>query len=153
MAASSMQHLKSSIQSVLDAPSSISTISLDARNVAQWAPLTPSISEEPATSPPLSHVKIVIEPLHTWEHWFQSGTKHLRPAALEIENTVSRPISVRQYVQAVHEYTVPLRRLLFRCCDICGGRRMRWGRGFGMSVRWAGVGVERRMCVRCLWCF
>jgi hypothetical protein len=39
---------------------------------------------------------------------------------LKVENTDDRPVSVRQYVQAVHEYAMPLRRLLYRCCDIWG---------------------------------
>ncbi|CAA9962889.1 hypothetical protein PTMSG1_06257 [Pyrenophora teres f. maculata] len=107
--------------SVLGSPSDVEIFSLGAKDKPQWTQLfSESVLDEAATDPSLSHLKICIEPLHSWEDWAHSDSRHLRPAPLSIENTDGRPISVRQYIQAVHEYAVPLRSLLCQCCGIWG---------------------------------
>ena len=74
--------------------------------------------DETAMDPPKSRLEITIEPLQSWWHWHDSDTKHLRPAQLLIENADGQPISVRQFIQAVHAYALPLRKLLLRCMDV-----------------------------------
>lgn len=103
--------------SVLDSPSKVEIFFLDAEDNPQWAPLfTDPIVGEAATNPPQSRLQIMLEPLGTWEHWRQAEKEP--PKQLFIENTDGQPISVGQFIQAVHDYAVPLRRLLCRCCDI-----------------------------------
>jgi hypothetical protein len=49
-------------------------------------------------------------------HWQQAEEEP--PAYGLIENTDGRPISVKQFMEAVHDYAVPLRRLLCQSCYI-----------------------------------
>ncbi|KAF2123713.1 hypothetical protein P153DRAFT_147956 [Dothidotthia symphoricarpi CBS 119687] len=105
--------------SVLDSPSKAEILSLDAEDNPQWTPLfLDPVADEAATDPPQSRVQISLEPLDAWEHWQQAEKDP--PAPGFVENTDGRPISVKQLMQATHDYAVPLRRLLCRCCDIWG---------------------------------
>jgi hypothetical protein len=102
--------------SVLDAPSRVEMFSLDANDRPQWTYLfTNAIAEEPATTPSNSRLQIRLEPLQSWENWQQSETEP--PDLLLIENNDDQPVSVRQLIQAVHDYAMPLRQALCRCCD------------------------------------
>ena len=103
--------------SVLDPPSEVEIFFLDLEDQSQWAPLfTDPIADEAATNPPRSQLQIRLQPLDSWEHWRQAEKEPPKP--LLIENTDGQPISVKQFIQAVHSYAVPLRKLLCRCCDI-----------------------------------
>lgn len=42
----------------------------------------------------------------------------MRPPKGRIESPIGQPISVEQFLQAVHDYAVPLRKLLLRCMDV-----------------------------------
>ncbi|KAI0580509.1 hypothetical protein A1F96_05190 [Pyrenophora tritici-repentis] len=54
--------------SVLDSPSEIEIFSLDAEDKSNWTPISSStVLDEAATNPPLSHLRICIEPLYNWE--------------------------------------------------------------------------------------
>jgi hypothetical protein len=103
--------------SVLDAPSKVEMFSLDADDRPQWASLsTNAIADEPATAPPNYRLQIRLEPLQSWENWQQSETEP--PELLLIENNDDQPISVKQFIQAVHDYAVSLREPMCRCWDI-----------------------------------
>jgi hypothetical protein len=108
--------------SVLDPPSEVQVFIPDDEGVLQWRPLTEESSKSQldgtAMDPPKSRLEITIEPLQSWWHWHDSDTKHLRPAQLLIENADGQPISVRQFIQAVHGYALPLRKLLLQCMDV-----------------------------------
>jgi hypothetical protein len=108
--------------SILDPPSDVQVFGRDDEGVLQWRPLSDesnkSLFDVAAMIPPQSRLEISIEPLHSWWHWHDSGTQHLRAAHLLIENADGQPISVRQFIQAVHDYALPLRKLLLRCTDI-----------------------------------
>ncbi|PVI03006.1 hypothetical protein DM02DRAFT_640880 [Periconia macrospinosa] len=108
--------------SVLDPPSDVQVFGRDNEGVLQWQPLSDesnkSLLDASAIDPPQSRLEVSIEPLHNWWHWHDSGTKHLRPPQLFIENADGQPISVRQFIQAVHGYALPLRNLLLKCTDI-----------------------------------
>jgi hypothetical protein len=108
--------------SVLDPPFEAQICGLDDHGVLQWRPLfersNKVVFDGAAMDPPQSHLEISIEPLHNWWHWHDAGIKHLRPAQLLIENSDAQHISVRQFVQAVHDYAVPLRKLLLRCMEV-----------------------------------
>ena len=108
--------------SILDSPPEVQIFNVGARGESQWQSLFENpnlaIAEEAATEPPQSRLNFVIEPLHNWWHWHDAGKKHLRPGPGLIENTDGRPISVKQFIQGVHDYAVPLRKLLCQCTDI-----------------------------------
>jgi hypothetical protein len=105
--------------SLLDPPSDAQVFGRDEEGVLQWQPLSEesnkTLLDETAMDPPQSLLEITIEPLQSWWHWHDSDTKHLRPAQLLIENADGQPISVRQFIQAVHDYALPLRKLLLGC--------------------------------------
>ncbi|KAH9876563.1 hypothetical protein J1614_003694 [Plenodomus biglobosus] len=102
--------------SVLDSPSDVQVFGRNDEGVLQWRPLSDesikSLFDGAAMDPPQSRLEVSIEPLHSWWHWHDSGRQHLRPAQLLIENAYGQPISVRQFIQAVHDYALPLRKLL-----------------------------------------
>ena len=93
----------------------------DDGEVLEWRPLfdesNKSLFDGAAMDPPQSCLNVSIEPLHSWWHWHDSGTQHLRPAQLLIANSSGEPITVIQFIQAVHRYALPLRKLLLRCTD------------------------------------
>jgi hypothetical protein len=98
--------------SVLDPPSDVQVFGRDDQGALQWRPLSDASLGGTAVNPPQSRLVVSIEPLHSWWHWHDSGTQHLRPTQLLIENADGQPISVRQFIQAVHCYAFPLRKLL-----------------------------------------
>lgn len=108
--------------SVLHPPSDMQVFGRDDEGVLQWRPLSDksnkSLFNGAAMDPPRSRLEVSIEPLHSWWHWHDSGTQHLRPAQLLIEDADGQPISIRQFIQVVHGYALPLRKLLLRCTDI-----------------------------------
>jgi hypothetical protein len=108
--------------SVLDSPSDVQVFGPDDEGVLQWRPLTEESSksqlDETAMDPPQSRLEVTIEPLQSWWNWVDSNTTHLRPAQLLIENADGQPISIRQFIQAVHSYALSLRELLLRCMDV-----------------------------------
>jgi hypothetical protein len=105
--------------SILEAPSAAEVMSLDAEDKVRWTSiLSHPVADEPATDPPLSRISICIEPLNAWEYWPQSGKEP--PESKVVENLDGSPITVQQLMQAVHDYAVPLRRLLCRSCYIHG---------------------------------
>ena len=108
--------------SILDAPSDVQVFARDEDGAFQCQPFSvesnKSLFNSAATDPPQSRLEVTIEPLHSWWHWHDSETKHLRPAPLIIENADGHVISVGQFVQAVHQYALPLRQLLLRCMDV-----------------------------------
>ena len=108
--------------SVLDPPSDIQVFGPDDKGDLQWRPLfhetNESLLDGAAIVPPTSCLGIVIEPLHYWWPWHDSDTEHLRPAQLLLENPDGQPVSVRQFIEAVHNYTLPLRELLLQCMEI-----------------------------------
>lgn len=103
-------------------PLDVQVFGRDDEGVWQWRPFSDECNKPllhgAAMDPPQSRLEVSIEPLHSWWHWHDSGTQHLRPAQLLIENADGQPISVRQLIEAVHGYAVPLRKLLLRCTDI-----------------------------------
>lgn len=108
--------------SVLDPPSDAQICEVDDQGALQWRPLfsdaNQSILEASAIQPPEAHLEIAIEPLQSWWHWQDTDSRHLRPAKVLVENPDERPISVEQFICAIHEYAVPLRQLLLKCMDI-----------------------------------
>jgi hypothetical protein len=105
--------------SILDAPSAAEVMSLDAEDKPRWTSvLSDPVVDEPATDPPLSRISVCIEPLNAWEYWPQSGKEP--PESKVVENLDGSPITVKQLMQAVQDYAVPLRRLLCRSCYIDG---------------------------------
>lgn len=108
--------------SVLDPPSEAQIFGPDDQGVLQWRPLfdesNKTIVEESAMDPPHSRLEVSIEPLQSWWHWHDAGIQHLRPALALIENPDEQPISVKQFIEALYDYAVPLRNLLLRCTDI-----------------------------------
>jgi hypothetical protein len=108
--------------SVLESLSDVQVFGQDDEGVLHWRPLldesNKALLDGAAMDPPQSRLEVSIEPLHSWWHWNDSGTQHLRPAQLLIENSDGQSISVRQFIQAVHGYALPLRKLLLRCTDI-----------------------------------
>jgi hypothetical protein len=84
-----------------------------------WTPLfSAAVAHEAAMSPPHFRMEIRIQALHNWAHWRDAGVEHLRPAPKVLENADGKCISVKQFIEAVHEYAVPLRTLLLRCMDV-----------------------------------
>lgn len=130
--------------SVLDSPSDVQVFGPDDEGVLQWRPLTEESSksqlDETAMYPPKSRLEITIEPLQSWWHWHDSDTKHLRPAQLLIENADGQPISVRQFIQAVHAYALPLRKLLLRCMDVTDPSNQQRARFFFDMITGGSVG-------------
>lgn len=108
--------------SILDSPLDVQVFGQDDNGKFQWRLLSDepnqSMLDSAAMQPPQSRLQICIEPLNSWWHWLDSGTEHRRPAQLIIENEDGRPVSVKQFIAAVHEYALPLRPLLLRCTDI-----------------------------------
>jgi hypothetical protein len=108
--------------SILDPPSDVQIFGWKDEGVLQWRPLSDesnkSLLDGAAMDPPQSRLEVSIEPLHSWWHWHNSETKHLRPSQLLIKNADGQPISVRQFIQAVHRYALPLRKLLLQCTDV-----------------------------------
>jgi hypothetical protein len=108
--------------SVLDPPSDVQVFGRDNREVLKWHPFSDefnkSLFDGAAMDPPQSSLDVSIEPLHSWWHWHDSETHHLRPVQLLVANPSGEPISVRQFIQAVHCYALPLRKLLLRCTGI-----------------------------------
>jgi hypothetical protein len=108
--------------SVLDPPSDVQVFGRDDGGLLQWRPLSEetnrSLLDGAAMNPPQSRLEVSLQPLHSWWHWHDSLTEHLRPAKLLIENAGGQPISVRQFIESVHYYCLPLRKLLLRCTDI-----------------------------------
>lgn len=108
--------------SVLDAPSEVQICEPNDQGTVKWRPLfddsNAAIFDGPAVDPPESRLDIVIEPLQSWWHWHDAEIDHLRPEKAVIENLDGRHISVKQFIRAVHDYAVPLRKLLLRCMDI-----------------------------------
>jgi hypothetical protein len=105
--------------SVLDSPSKAEIFDVVEEDETRWTPLfTDPIAEEAALSPPQSRLQISIEPLNSWENWQQSDTDP--PEQLLVENTDGQPISIKQFIQVVHDYAIPLRELLCQCCDVWG---------------------------------
>jgi hypothetical protein len=103
--------------SILDNPSNAELFSLDAAEKPQWTTLfSDPIADQAATNPPVSRLEISINTLEEWEHW--SDAQEKPPASRLIENTDGRSITVRQLLEGFHDYAVPLRRILCRCCDI-----------------------------------
>ncbi|KAF2274046.1 uncharacterized protein EI97DRAFT_382249 [Westerdykella ornata] len=104
--------------SVLDPPSDVQVFGRDDEGRPLSDESNKSLLDASAMNPPLSRLEVSIEPLHSWWHWHDSGTDPLRPAQLFIENADGEPISVGQFIRAVHAYALPLRKLLLRCTDI-----------------------------------
>jgi hypothetical protein len=98
--------------SVLDPPSEAQIFGLDDQGVLQWRPLfdksNKPLFDGAAIDPPQFRLEVSIEPLHSWWHWHDAGIKHVRPPQAIIDNPNGRHISVKQVIQAVHDYTVPL---------------------------------------------
>jgi hypothetical protein len=116
-------------RSILEDPSNAELLSLNAEDKPQLTPLfSDSIVDEAATNSPISRLKISIDPPSTWEHWQQADYEP--PAPGLIENTDSRPTSVKQIIKPAHDYAVPLRRLLCRSCDIWGAENEACARFF-----------------------
>jgi hypothetical protein len=103
--------------SILEDPCNAELLSIDVKDKPQWTSLfSDPVAEEAATNPPVSRLEISIHPLSAWEHWQQADEEP--PADGLVENTDGRPISVKQLMEAVHDYAVPLRRLLCQSCDV-----------------------------------
>lgn len=106
--------------SILDPLSDVQILGANAQGEANLQPFFEgpeyALAEEPATEPPNARLHIVIEPLHSWHQW--RDCKHLKPAPRLIENTDGQPVSVRQFMQAVHHYAAPMREVLCQCTDI-----------------------------------
>ncbi|KAH7068561.1 hypothetical protein FB567DRAFT_406426, partial [Paraphoma chrysanthemicola] len=106
--------------SILDPLPDVQIVGMDARGEPQLQPFfggpESASAQEPATGPPKAQLHIVIEPLDSWHQW--RDKKHLKPAPKLVENTDGRPVSVQQFMQAVHDYAAPLRKLLCQSTDI-----------------------------------
>jgi hypothetical protein len=84
-----------------------------------WTPLfSAAVAHEAAMSPPHFRMEIRIQALHNWAHWRDASVEHLRPAPKVLENADGKCLSVKQFIEAVHEYAVPPRTLLLRCMDV-----------------------------------
>jgi hypothetical protein len=131
--------------SVLDPPSQAEIFLLDSEGKPQWMPLlTDPVADEAATILPQSRLRIVIQPLDSWEHWSQ--TESQPPEPLLIENMDGQPITVRQFMNAVHDYAVPLRRLLCRCCDIYGPDTEARVRFYFQTTMGLKQGISENLC-------
>jgi hypothetical protein len=99
--------------SILDSPSKAQIFGSDDKGVLQWRPLfKQSVADEAAMNPPTFRMEIRFQPLQDWwHHWHDAGMKR-------VENADGQHISVKQFIEAVHDYAVPLRKLLIRCMDI-----------------------------------
>lgn len=73
------------------------------------------VLDSAAMQPPQSRLRVCIEPLNSWH---DSRTQDLRPAELVIEYGDGRAVFVRQFIEAVHEYALPLGRPLLRYTDV-----------------------------------
>jgi hypothetical protein len=105
--------------SVLDPPSEVEVFGPNDKGVLLWQPLFERpFADEAVMDPPYCRLEVSIEPLRSWWHWYDAGIEHLRPPKRLIENADGQHISVRQFIEAVHDYAVPLRKLLLRCMDI-----------------------------------
>jgi hypothetical protein len=105
--------------SILEAPSAAEIMSLDADDKPRWTSvLSNPVADEPATDPPHCRLSICIEPLMAWDYWEQSGKEP--PESKVVENADGSPITVKQLMQAVQVYALPLRRLLCKSCYIDG---------------------------------
>jgi hypothetical protein len=103
--------------SILDDPSNAELFSLDAEDKPRWTPLfSEPIADEAATNPPVSRLEICIDCLSGGEQWQDA----IPPASGLIENMDGRPITVRQFLEGVRDYAIPLRSILCRICDIWG---------------------------------
>ncbi|PSN70570.1 hypothetical protein BS50DRAFT_570116 [Corynespora cassiicola Philippines] len=106
--------------SILDPLSGAQIVGVDAQGEPQLQPFfegpESASAEEPATEPPNARLHIVIEPLNSWHQW--RDKKHLKPASGLIEHTGGRPISVKQFMQAIRDYAAPMRKLLCQSMDI-----------------------------------
>lgn len=102
---------------ILGTPSQAELFSLNTEVEPQWTMLfSDPVVDEAATVPPLSRLRISIETIVGWEYWQQTDKDP--PEAALIENKDGQPVSIRQFMQALYNYAVPLRKLLCRCCDI-----------------------------------
>jgi hypothetical protein len=108
--------------SLLDPPSDAQVFGRDKEGVLQWQPLSEesnkTLLDETAMDPPQSLLEITIEPLQSWEHWGDLEGESQRPAQLLIKNADGQPISVQQFIQAVHGYALSLRNLLLLCMNV-----------------------------------
>jgi hypothetical protein len=114
-----------------------------------WTPvLSAAVAHEAAMSPPHFRMEIRIQALHNWAHWRDASVEHLRPAPKVLENADGKCLSVKQFIEAVHEYAIPPRTLLLRCMDVDDPEN--WDRGrFGLSASWGRERVgEMRMRTR-----
>lgn len=103
--------------SILDLPSKAEMFFLDSEGKLQWVSLS-TVADETAMKLPQSRLQIKVQLLASWEHWQQA--KEEPPKPLLIDNTDGQPISVKQFMQAVHDYALSLRWLLCKSCNLYG---------------------------------
>lgn len=129
--------------SILDSPSAVQVLGQDSKGALQWGPLSDkankALLEGAATNPPVSQMKISLEPFKSWEWWDNWDIEE--PPPLLVKNADQRPVSVGQAIQAVHDYVVPLRQRLLECMHLNDSQKGR-ARVFYQTMNGDGSGGE-----------
>lgn len=117
--------------SVLDPASEAQILQRDDQGEPKWTTFFTNtnilVADEPVTLPPQSCLHIKIQPMYSWwldfqkDHECQKGCKCKGPEMLVIENKDGGSISVRQFIEAIHDYLLPLRNIVHKAHDISWG--------------------------------
>ncbi|KAF2742346.1 hypothetical protein M011DRAFT_433257, partial [Sporormia fimetaria CBS 119925] len=104
--------------SVLDPPSEARILELDPEGKADWKNFFHEpIADEPATVQQATCIRTEFVPMHDAEYWPYPDGEGM-PEPMVAENTDGRPVTIKQYMQAVREYLVPYKNELCKSMNI-----------------------------------
>lgn len=64
------------------------------------------LASQSATDPPRHHMTVVLDPMESWEYWFDAEAMENRPRPFVIDNEKGEMITFGQFVTQIHAYAI-----------------------------------------------